>query len=201
MKAPKVKPTEAEKALERVSVSQWNDYVGKFRPAEAALAKKIELTEGERAQVKGQVAADTAAAFKGVARSTTVATSVAGANVASGRSKFTLAENIRAEAKAKGVGQAGAETGAEISEVQGKQRLAAFGRGVSADVTENLQSGAVRATNLALAEARAKFAKNESVLESASTLAGFAFKKFRTFQQSKAVDKSLLPVFEDPDVF
>ena len=83
--------TEQERALGYVSTQMWDDYKTRFRPAEKALAKKAEFTPGERAQVKGAVAADTAAAFKGLARSTVAAGGVSGANVASGKTKMTLA--------------------------------------------------------------------------------------------------------------
>ena len=84
-KAKKVGPTAQERALSDVSLSSWNDYVERFRPAEAALIKKAEFTAGEKAQVKGEASADTHAAFAGLSRDTVAKGGQAGADVNSGK--------------------------------------------------------------------------------------------------------------------
>jgi len=178
-KAPKKqKPTAQEQALAQVSSAQWTDYKARFRPAEEALAKNAELTSGERARVKGEVSADTAAAFKGMTRSTITAGAQAGAQASSGKTKLSLAADASAAGKARGVGQAVAETGAEIDE-QGRQlQIAGFGRGVAQNVTANMSRGAQRATRLALAASEAKFQRNEANLAAVASVAGAATRKW-----------------------
>ncbi len=180
MQAPPDKPqaTEQEKALADVSAAQWTDYVERFRPAEAALIRKAELTKGERAQVKGEVAADTATAFAGLSRSTVATGQQAGANVSSGKTKLGLAGDAEAAGVARGVGQAAAETGAEVDAEQQKLRIAGFGRKVATDVTANLSRGAQRATSLALAASEARFQRNQGLIDGVSAVAGAATRKF-----------------------
>lgn len=218
MKSPKTSDfaaTPEEIELRRVSGAQWNDYVSRFRPAEAALAKSVELTAGERAQVKGEVSADTAAAFKGLSRETISATGQAGADVSSGKTKLSLAGNTQAAGRSRGVGQAIAETGAEIDETSKQLGLVALGRDIATDVTSDLSRGARRATGLALAESAAKRAKNEALLGAFSTVAGAATRKFGdpfgdkdkdplklSFFKKRAVSKDLSPLFlENSGVF
>jgi hypothetical protein len=171
-------PTQQEQALASVSSHERNDYVTRFRPAEKALAKKAEFTEGERAQVKGAVAADTAAAFKGLDRSTIASGGIAGADVSSGKTKLSLAGDATAAGHAKGVGQSIAETGGKVDSEQQRLKIAGFGRGVAAGVTANLQQGAVRATRLALASSEAKFQSNAQNALVAASVAGAATAKF-----------------------
>jgi len=206
MKKPApIQATPEETELQRVSSAQWNDYVARFRPAEAALAKSVELTAGERAQVKGEVSADTAAAFKGLARETTSATGQAGASVSSGKAKLGLAANAQAAGRSRGVGQAIAETGAEIDESSKQVGLVALGRGIARDVTSNLSRGARRATGLAIAESEAKRLKNEALLAGVSTVAGAATRRFGPGilerSRNKKIDAELVPFLEDSDVF
>lgn len=179
MKAPKKEPpTQQERALAAVSSAQWTDYVERFRPAEVALIKKAQLTSGERAQVKGEVAADTASAFKGLARDTVAKGAQSGANVSSGKTKLNLAGDATAAGVARGVGQAAAITGAEVDAEQQKVRIAGFGRQLATDVTANLSRGAQRATSLALAASQARFQRNQATVNAAFSVAGAATRKF-----------------------
>jgi len=194
-KAPsKEQPTASERALAAVSQSQWTDYVERFRPAEAAMIKKAQLTEGERAQVKGEVAADTAAAFKGLSRDTVAKGAQSGANVSSGKTKLSLAGDAIAQGEVRGVGQAVAETGAEIDAEQQKLRIVGHGRQVATDVTSNLSRGAQRATSLALAASQARFQRNLDTVDAVASVAGAATrklnkpKKFLSQADADAVD-------------
>jgi len=174
----KTGPTQQEIALSDVSNAQWEDYKARFRPAEKALAKNAEMTKGERAQVKGQVSADTEQAFKGLMRSTIASGAASGAQASSGKTKLSIAADARAAGKAKGVGQSIAETGAEIDE-QGRQlQIASFGRGVAQNVTANMSRGAVRATKLAIAASEAKFIRNAARMDAVASVAGAATRKF-----------------------
>ena len=103
MKKPKKQgPTAQEKALEEVSIATWNDYVERFQPAEAELARRAEFTEGEKLAARGMANAEAAAAFKGLTRDTMAAQLVSGADESSGRSKFAMAGNAEGEGRAKG---------------------------------------------------------------------------------------------------
>ena len=185
-KAPKKQgPTAEERALQQVSSAQWNDYKERFRPAEKALALNAKLTDGERAQVKGEVAADTAQAFSGLTRSTISAGEQAGADVNSGKTKLSLAGNAAAMGKARGVGQAMAETGAELDSEGRFMKIAGFGREVAAGATADMSRGAVRATRLALAASNAKFEKNQAMIGAVATVAGAAASKFNEVRVAK----------------
>jgi hypothetical protein len=173
-------PTEQEQALADVSTETWEAYKADYRPAETALAKKAEFTAGEEAQVKGEVAADTAAAFAGLARSTVATGEQTGAGTQSGRTKLSLAADAEAQGKAVGLGKAAAKTGGEIDSEQQNVKIVGFGRGMGDDATANLSRGAVRATRLALAEAQAKHARNEALNQGLATVAGAAFEAYRS---------------------
>ena len=179
MKSPKKQgPTAEETALNQVSTSQWNDYVTRFRPAEAALAKKAELTAGERAQVKGEASADTAAAFSGLTRDTIASGGQAGANVNSGKTKLGLAADALSAGETRGLAAAGAETGAELDSSEQLLKIAGFGRGIATDATANLSRGAHRATSLALAASQAKFERNQNTVNALASVAGAVTRKY-----------------------
>jgi len=196
MKSPKKpKPTAEERELERVSVATWNDYTARFRPAEAALAKKAQLTSGERARVTGEVSADVGAAFKGLTRSTVSSGEQAGADVSSGKTKLSLAADADAAGQAQGLGQATAITGAEIDEDQQGVRIASLGRGLASDATADLSRGARRATSLALAKSQARFETNQALVTGVASVAGAATKRFMLNSEKKkeeAADKKRL---------
>jgi hypothetical protein len=209
MKTPKKQGATAEEtALKETSIAQWNDYVGRFRPAEAALAKKAELTSGERASVKGQASADTAAAFKGLNRETIAAGGQTGANANSGKTKLSLAGNAEAQGKARGLSGAIAETGAEIDSDQQKVGITALGRNIAANATADLARGARRATNVALASAAARHQKNEAAILGVASVAGAAARKFDVFgiekrADNKAIDRELnvSGIFDNAELF
>ena len=198
-KPKKVGPTQQERALADVSGQQWADYVERFRPAEAALIRKAEFTAGEKAQVKGEVAGDTAAAFAGLARDTVAKGGAAGANVNYGKTKLSLAANANAAGTAKGVGQALAVAGGEVDSSMQKLGITAMGRGIAHEATANLSRGAQRATSLAIAASQAKFERNQALVEGVATIAGAATKKYqlrkehRAFSDNLLIDTSTLP--------
>jgi len=178
MRAPaKVGPTASERALADVSSQQWNDYVARFRPAEAALIKKAEFTAGEKAQVKGEASADTAASFAGLARDTISKGKQAGGDANSGRTKFSLAADAESAGTAKGLAQGAAVTGGELDSEGQKLKIAGFGRKVATDVTANLSRGAQRATALAIADSQAKYERNAAMAEAVAGIAGAATRK------------------------
>lgn len=187
-KAPsKQPPTAQERALADVADSTWNDYIARFRPAEAALIKKAEFTAGEKAQVQGEASADAASAFKGLSRDTVAKAGQAGANVGSGKTKFGLAADAEAAGGAVGLGKAAAVTGGELDSEQQKLRIAGFGRKVAAGTMANLSRGAQRATSLALAASQAKFDRNNAIVEGISAVAGAATRKYQLAQEKKQV--------------
>jgi hypothetical protein len=188
MKGPKAQKTEQERALEEVSVAQWNDYVTRFIPAESELIKQSELTEGERASVKGQASADTASAFKGLTRDTLAASEAGGADVSSGKAKFGLASNADARGRALGLGAAVAETGAEISRDKQQTGIVALGRQIAADTTADLSAGARRASRVALAEAASKFERNSAIINAGAVVGGAALRKYQLAKEAKLAD-------------
>lgn len=184
-----VGPTAAETALAEVSKARWDVYVEDFRPAEIALAQNAELTKGEKARVKGEVSADTAAAFKGLARSTIAAGAASGANVASGKTKFSLATDAAAAGATKGLGQTAAITGAEL-DAEGKQlQIVQFGHDVASNTIANLSRGAQRATTVALAAADAKFERNNARLSAVTTIAGAVSERYQINKTQGILDQ------------
>ena len=178
MKTPdKPKATQEEKTLDAVSGAQWSDYVARFRPAEAALIKKAELTQGEINRVQGEASADTASAFKGLTRDTIARGEQTGANVNSGKTKLGLAADASAAGEARGVGQAIAKTGAVIDSEQQKLAITAHGRNIATDTTADISAGARTATRLSLAASEARFQKNQATLDAVSSVAGAATRK------------------------
>lgn len=179
MKSPsKQGPSAEERQLSAQSAATWNDYVARFRPAEAALAKKAEFTAGESAQVQGEASADTAAAFKGLSRNTVATGGISGADVNSGKTKLNLAGDALAEGKTRGAATNAAEIGGRLdSEMQG-MGIVATGRGQANMAMSNLSQGAQRATQLALAESQAKFERNQAAVNSIAAVAGAATRKF-----------------------
>ena len=178
-KGPKQQgPSEQEKALKEVSVAQWNDYVARYQPAEAELMKRSELTEGEIAGVKGQVAGDVASSFEGVTRSTLAAGEQSGAGINSGKTKFGLAGNADARGEALGLGQVVAEVGAKGARDKQQAGITALGRGIAADATENMAAGARRATRVGMAQAVGRFERNSAAINAASAVAGAAAAKW-----------------------
>lgn len=181
MKSPKKpKATAEEKELERVSVAQWNDYAARYRPAEAELIRRAELTEGEKARVTGEAAADTAGAFKGLTRSTVASNLATGADASSGRNKFALAADAQGFGEARGLGAGAALTGARIDSDVQKVGIAGLGRQIATGATADLSRGARRATNLALAAADAKHQRNLNRLSAAATIAGAGFHRAKS---------------------
>ncbi len=186
MQSPKKEaPTAQERALTDVSLASWTDYVERFRPAEIALIKKAEFTAGEKAQVKGEVAADTASAFSGLNRDTISSGEQTGADVSSGKTKLGLAGDAQAAGTARGLGQAVAVTGGEIDSEQQKVRIAATGRNLAHDATANLSRGAQRATSLALAASEARFSRNQSNIDAMFAVAGAGTRKYQLNKQAK----------------
>ena len=201
MKSPKKQgPTAEETALREVSSQQWNDYVERFQPAEAALIKKAEFTAGEKAQVKGEVAGDVAAAFKGATRNTVSSHGAGGADVSSGKTKLSLAADASAAGTAKGVGQGIAVAGGQVDSDQMKLKIAGIGRGVAHAATADLSREARGATRLALAASQARFEKNQAIVEGVATVAGAATKKFQLHNEGKKDAKKFSDEFGDFDV-
>ena len=205
MKAPKQEQKEQERALNEVSVAQWTDYVARYQPAEAELIKRSELTAGERASLKGQVAGDVSSAFKGLTRDTLATSEQSGAGIESGKAKFSLAANADAKGRALGTGQVLAERGAEVARDQQQAGISALGRGIAADVTQNMARGARIATRVGMAEAAGRFSRNSQLLDTSAAVAGAAWKKWGVpYMEQRAdqkrleaggmtVDKSFLP--------
>ncbi len=197
MKGPKkVKQTASERAFENMSNAAWNDYVKTFRPAEAALAKNATLTAGERAGIKGAVSADTAEAFKGLTRDTISSSGQAGADVSSGKTKLSLAQDAQTAGATRGIGQSIAETGAEIDESEQRVGIVATGRGFANNAIANSARGAQRATRLAIASSNAKFERNRALIEGAATIAGAATAKgiegYKKSKRNKFADSLLI---------
>ena len=191
-KAPKARETPEERALKEVSIAQWNDYVNLYQPAEAELMKRAELTAGELASVKGQASADTAAAFKGLTRSTQAASEASGADLSSGKSKFSLAADADARGTAGGLSQVAAEIGAKSQADKQQAGIVALGRQVAADVTADMSAGARRASRVSMAQAAGKYERNAAAIGAAATVAGAAYRKWGQDYVQDWKDKKML---------
>lgn len=178
-KGPKVPgPSPEEIALKEVSVAQWNDYVSRFRPAEAELIKRSELTAGERASIRGQAATDTASAFKGLTRGTVAAGEASGADVTSGKTKMGLAGNADARGQAIGMGAVAGELGAMAAQDKQQAGIAAMGRNIATDATTSFAQGARRASKVAMATAAARWETNVAAINAAAAVGGAAARKW-----------------------
>lgn len=193
-----VGPTAQERELERVSVAQWNDYVSRFQPAEAALAKRAELTQGEINRAQGEANADAAGAFAGLNQQTVAAGEISGAGVDSGRTKAGLFKNTQARGTASGIAQAAARTGAEIDEKGQLTGIARLGRGIAAGTTADLARGAKRAQSVSLNAAAARQAENAAYWDAAMGVAGAATRKFGPDFMAKRRNKKLAAGLPDP---
>lgn len=183
-RGPKIPgPSEEEKATKEVSIAQWNDYYSRFVPAEAELIRRSELTAGERASVKGQVAGDVASSFAGLTRGTLAAGESSGADASSGKTKFALASNADARGRALGLGQAAAETGAEATRDQQQAGLTALGRSGAAEITSDLSRAARRTQAVSLATAAAKWERNQAWINTAAVIAGAGTRKYQLHKE------------------
>lgn len=197
--------TKGEIELGQRSVTAWNDYVSKFMPAEAELARRAEFTAGEKARVTGEANADTANAFKGLTRSTVTSAAQGGADVSSGKTKFSLAADATAQGKASGLSQAAASVGGQLDSEQQKLGLVGLGRNIASSATANLSRGAQRATSLALAESAAKYQRNLEISQARSDLvfgvAGAAANKgLQAYKNKKFTDKLPTSKLNLPDI-
>lgn len=193
---PKVRASAQETALKNASTASWNDYIAKYRPAEAALAKEAELTAGERAGIKGAVSGDVAEAFKGLTRDTVAAGGQSGADVNSGKTKLSLAGDADARGRATGAGQNVADVTAGIESEQKKLSIVGHGRGVQTDTAKFAARGARRANTVAMAASNAKFARNTARTDALFGIAGAATKKLGLDEKIKGVFQSDLEEIE-----
>jgi len=184
-KAKKEGPTAQERALEGVATATWNDYVGRYRPAEAELIRRAEFTDGERASLKGQASADVAGAFKGLTRNTIASGAQSGADIQSGKTKLSLAGDASAQGATRGLAQGAAVTGGEVDRDRQQLGIAALGRNIATDATSNMARGAQRATSLALAASDAKFQRNLARTDALATVAGAVTRKVKGVYDAK----------------
>lgn len=179
MKKPKTPgPTAEETALRDVSSKTYNDVIAQYRPAEAALVKRMQLTPGKIAQVKGGVSGDVAESYKGLTRSSITANAARGADVNSAAAKFGLASDAASQGAISGRGQSMAVTGAKVNESDQLVQMTGFGRGMAHDTISDMAQGARRAGAISLADATAKYERNKMYVDTAATIAGAAWRKF-----------------------
>lgn len=197
-------PSQADMAQVAVAGHQWNDYMTRFAPAEAELVKRSEFTAGERARVRGEVAADTATAFKGLARKTVSASGQAGQNLASGATKLGLAGNALAQGEATGVGRAAAELGGRLESESEKFRVSQIGRNIVSDIQSDLSKTARRQTQASLEKAMLKAQAQNQKIAAAATIMGAGVRKYGLMQEDKPIEEidtsdfPSLRVTEDP---
>jgi hypothetical protein len=182
-------PSQADIAQVQVSQARWSHYVSQYRPAEAALVERAEFTAGERNRVRGEVAADTAAAFKGLDRKTVSAGGQAGSKVGSGSALMALAGNAEAQGGAQGVGKAAATLGGKLQSEGEKFRVTQIGQGVVSGIHSDLSQAARRQTAVANQKAFLKAQQQNARIAAAATVAGAGVRKYGIMKDAAAAEK------------
>jgi hypothetical protein len=193
-------PSQADIAQVQVAEASWNDYVSTFRPAEAEMVKRSEFTAGERSRVRGEVAADTATAFKGLTQKTVSASGQAGQKIGSGSLLADLAGNASAQGEATGVGKAAATLGGRLQSEGEKFRVTQTGRNIVSNIQSDLSQAARRQTAVSLQKAQLKAAIQNQKVTAAATIAGAGARKFKGYLDSQKEGASLTEAIESFDM-
>lgn len=198
-KPKKAKKTAQEKALEQASIKKHQSYVELFRPAEAKFIEQIKVTQGEREQIRGRVAADSAAANKETQKLTRGAQRARGAEAGSGASILAQAGASIKTGTVRGKGVAAADQGAVDAGLTGQVKAVAFGEGIAQDALINTAQGAERATRQIIADVENKNAIRANLIGAAGTVAGAGFEELRNKKKETKLRKTLLDAGRTPE--
>lgn len=190
-KPKKAKKTEQEKTLEIISIKKHESYVKLFRPAEKKFIEQIQVTQGEREQIRGRVAADSAAANKDTQKLTRAAQRARGGEAGSGASILAQADASRSTGSTRGLGVAAADVGAVDAGLTGQVKAVAFGENIAHDALINVSQGAERATRQIIADVANKNAIRENLFGAAGTIAGAGFEATRNKKKEAKLRKTL----------
>jgi hypothetical protein len=180
-------PSQADIAQVEVASARWDHYMANYRPAELELVRRSEFTAGEQAQVRGEVAADTAAAFSPLTRKTISAGSQAGHRAGSGSTKLDLAGNALAQGTAQGVGKAAATLGGRLESEMEQFRVTSIGQGKVSDVQTDLSRAARRSNTVSVHKAILKAEEQNQRVAAAATVAGAGVRKYGLVREAREV--------------
>lgn len=153
------KPTAGEKALAVKGANDFNYYQNKFVPLENSFISSLESTGADRRRLGGQGVADVAQQVKGADRAIVNGTlSKMGTGLEAGRSVMQRAGLRQAEAEPRADAVTGAREASRARELDGMQKMVAFGRGLS-------DSASLNARNRASNEASAAASKLQNQLD------------------------------------
>jgi len=174
---------------ENVRISDWKAsyYDKSFKPIEEAMIKRTEYTAGERNRVRGNVAADTAAAFKNLSRQTVSAGGQSGAKIGSGSMLMSQAGNVSAQGAATGVGRAAADLGGRLQSENEQFVASQLGQNMSAQLQTNLAMVGQRQNQVSMQKAFLKAQEQNQRMEAAGAIAGSAAAKYMHVKEAKAL--------------
>jgi hypothetical protein len=167
-------PTQEEKALAERSANQWNDYLERYVPLEDQAIELAKYDPNKTARLQGETSAMAAMGTKGEAGKNVKTSLKAGAGLGSGMTRSAAEDPTRAAASAGGLGAALAERSVRDRELQAKQKLTAFGRGLADQSTMGLSQLGRTRTDEALTKYKHKQDEKNEQLAAVGTALGFA---------------------------
>jgi hypothetical protein len=168
----KQKQSQNERDLAIVSAKEMNHYLDNYRSAEHQLIAQIKTSAGDRANAKGAAASQARQMSAGLSQGTAVANLAAGAEFTSGRSVLQSAGVHQATASAAAQGSYGIDNEADVQDLKGSMKIAAFGRDMADNSRLGLEQGATRTSKAAYASLQAKMMERQAIWNAAGTVAG-----------------------------
>lgn len=167
-------PTAEERALANRAANEWNDYLQRYVPLEDQAIALSEYNPDTVARLQGETSAMAAFGTKGQTQQNIKQSLQSGAGLGSAMTRLGADEPVLAQASAGGLGAALAERSVRDRELQAKQKLTAFGRGLADQSTLGLSQHARTRTETALSKYQAKQNDRNSRLGAVGTALGFA---------------------------
>jgi hypothetical protein len=167
-------PTAEERALAGRAANEWNDYLERYVPLEDQAIAAAAYDPNKTARLQGETSAMAALGTKGDVAAGVKRTLQTGAGLSGAMTRMAADDPTRAAASAGGLGAALAERSVRDRELQAKQKLTAFGRGLADQSTLGLSRLGQTRTEETLTNYKAKQAEKAAKMEAAGTALGFA---------------------------
>jgi hypothetical protein len=168
------KPTAEERALAGRSANEWNDYLQRYVPLEDQAIELSEYDPNTTARLQGETSAMAALGTQGQVGENVKRTLQTGAGLGSAMTTLAAEDPVRAQMSAAGLGAAMAERTVRDRELQAKQKLTAFGRGLADQSTLGLSQLAKTRTQEALGKYQSRQAERNARLGAVGTGLGMA---------------------------
>lgn len=194
-------PTAEERALASRAANEWNDYIARYVPLEDLALKQAAYDPKKTLQLRGESVAMAAIGTKGEAGANVKRTLQTGAGLSSAMTRAAAEDPVLAQASASGLGAALAEQAVQDRSLQARQKLTAFGRGLSDQSSLGLSQLGRTRTEEALTKYKAKQTEKAAKMEAVGTAIGFAagygmdrLDKFATEWRKKRSEKPSLTI-------